>query len=273
MKLKSGAKVGRWVVISDAGLEHLPNGKRTRMVNCECQCGTRRAVLQTSLLTRKSKSCGCSHVVPIQPRTQIGRWTVLEPIWLSKLKFPICGSICKCECGTVRAVANKALRDGSSMSCGCGQRDAVTTHGLKNSKEYNSWNAMMDRCRNPRSKDWDNYGGRGIKVCKRWNNFVSFLEDMGKRPPHCSSIERKDNNGDYCKSNCKWATSKEQGRNKRTNGAVEVNGKMLCFTAFADSIGMSHDVIHRRVRVLRMRKIPISADTIINSFKRYTLHG
>ena len=82
-------------------------------------------------------------------------------------------------------------------------------------REYTSWRGILQRCTNPNIKNYSNYGGRGIRVCKRWIKFGNFYQDMGKRPPG-KSIDRKDNNKNYKKSNCRWATPTEQRRNQRT---------------------------------------------------------
>jgi hypothetical protein len=97
------------------------------------------------------------------------------------------------------------------------QREANSVHGHNNnhsrSPTYNSWRNMRGRCSNPNSWDWKYYGGRGIKVCERWNDFRNFLEDMGERPTGMT-LDRKENNGNYEPLNCRWADSKTQSTNK-----------------------------------------------------------
>ena len=88
-------------------------------------------------------------------------------------------------------------------------------HGDHKSSEYYSWSGAKGRCRNPKNKNYDRYGGRGIKFCERWNDYKVFLTDMGRKPSPKHSLERVDNDGDYCPENCKWATSLEQCHNRR----------------------------------------------------------
>lgn len=125
---------------------------------------------------------------------------------------------------------------------------------LRHLPEYAQWSGMLSRCRNPNSERYPNYGGRGIKVCKRWeigvgglSGFECFLADMGRRPTQKHSIDRKDNNGNYEPSNCKWATNTEQCRNRRSNRLVTYNGETMSMMAMAEKYGISYYVLRNRV--------------------------
>lgn len=134
--------------------------------------------------------------------------------------------LCHCDCGTEIVVRACNLKSGHTQSCGCLHSEHSREQSLKNrthghggrdkkrSITYNSWYNMKARCSNPKATGYENYGGRGITVCKRWLEFENFLADMGERPDGLT-LDRKNNEGNYEPSNCRWATRIEQNNNTR----------------------------------------------------------
>jgi hypothetical protein len=110
-----------------------------------------------------------------------------------------------------------------------------------------SWLGIGQRCNNPKANRYENYGGRGVKVCERWKSFWMFLEDMGRRPSKKHSIDRIDVNGDYCPENCRWATAKQQMNNTRWNVILEIDGVSKNITQWSEFSGTNRDTIRRRV--------------------------
>lgn len=139
------------------------------------------------------------------------------------------------------------MTSGHTKSCGCIKGRHNLTHGMTKTGTYNSWSAMRARCHNPKTEGFSLYGGRGIKVCDRWNSFESFLADMGERPEGMS-IDRIDNNGDYEPGNCRWASMPEQQRNRRTTIKVERDGRSQCIKDWCDELGLNVDQVYGRIR-------------------------
>lgn len=145
---------------------------------------------------------------------------------------------CQCDCGSTTFVTAGNLRSGMSKSCGCGREVCHRVHGKSKTVEYHAWRAMRDRCYNASDKRYKDYGARGISVNPEWRpDFRNFLRDMGPRPPG-TSLDRVDNNGDYCKWNCRWATAKEQARNTRSNRMLVIGGVTKCISEWAEQVGI-----------------------------------
>jgi hypothetical protein len=157
---------------------------------------------------------------------------------------------CRCICGNIKIVSTTDLKDSSVKSCGCLRRESshTRTHGLSKTPEYKVWKEIKRRCHNPNASDFKYYGGRGICVYNRWlTSFVNFINDMGPRPSDKHSLERRDNNKNYCKSNCYWATRKEQGNNTRRNKMITYNGHTLTLSQWCDKLGLNRKTVGARL--------------------------
>ncbi len=135
------------------------------------------------------------------------------------------------------------------MSCSAHTRDNKkynTIHGMSETKIYRAWRSMRGRCFDKTRKGYENYGGRGIKVCDRWLDFSNFYTDMGTRPKG-KTLDRIDNNGDYCPENCKWSTWKEQHANKRNMRFVEFRGVKLTVSQWSERVGLTKSCLRNRL--------------------------
>jgi len=124
------------------------------------------------------------------------------------------------------------------------------SHGMSKTPEYHAWSAMKDRCFNPNYQHYSNYGSRGITVCDRWLNFKNFFADMGVKPTPKHSIDRIDNDGDYCLDNCRWATKAEQQNNKRNNKPlIKIDDVTLTIVQWENKMGYGKNVIKSRLKM------------------------
>jgi hypothetical protein len=169
---------------------------------------------------------------------RFGRWTVITN------QFRDRRVLSRCDCGVERLVLTSNLCRGLSTSCGCFRREKTTERNTRHghacrgklTHAYRSWRYMRQRCFNPRSRDYPEYGGRGIGVCPEWRtDFTAFYRDMGDPPPG-KSLDRINNDGDYEPGNCRWATAGEQARNRRPPKRKPRRAKLADIRAYADAL-------------------------------------
>jgi hypothetical protein len=184
---------------------------------------------------------------PLNIGDAYGSWVVVGGKWSRPL--------CRCVCGSERVVVGYDLRTGKSKSCGCLNIERIRAvgkskkrHGFADTPTQTSWVEMRRRCYSKHRKEYPNYGGRGITVCERWlNSFDNFLSDMGPKPAG-TTIERRDNNGNYCPENCYWADRKTQERNKRSNAVYEFYGVKMTVAEASEKFGINYQTLWGRIR-------------------------
>lgn len=160
---------------------------------------------------------------------------------------------CDCDCGTKSVKVRGCNIGKGTLSCGCKKKEKTLTHRLgidftsKNS-EYAIWRSIIARCYNKKRKDYHRYGGRGVRVCKRWfHSFVEFYNDMGERPSKLHSLERKHNDKSYNRKNCQWATAKEQARNRKNNTTITHKKETKTLAEWSEITGIGGNTIMYRI--------------------------
>lgn len=163
--------------------------------------------------------------------------------------------LCKCDCGSITRPLRTNVSCGRTSSCGCGVIDAArkrTKHGhaaggrAHFTREYKSWEYMLRRVRYKGSRSGRWHADRGITSCKRWLRYDLFFRDMGKQPKG-TTLERIDNDKGYSPSNCRWATMREQSRNKRNNRFFKFHGRRLVVPDWSNITGFSKSAIWYRI--------------------------
>lgn len=157
---------------------------------------------------------------------------------------------CICDCGGSRIVRSDHLNNGDVTDCGCYRRHIShwNKHGMYNSRLYRIWSLMKERCYNEKRSEYKRYGGRGIKVCDEWfdsSTFIKWALDNGYDDE--LTLDRIDNNGNYCPQNCRWISRKEQGSNKRSNRYITHNGITKTITQWANDNGLPYYILKKRI--------------------------
>lgn len=169
--------------------------------------------------------------------------------------------LCKCDCWKETIVIGINLKNGHTKSCGCfkieiaGQQNLKHGHAQKDkqSKTYKVWSSMIQRCTNPNYTQYKDYQGRGIKICERWkgeDGFKNFLADMGECPPGLT-LDRINNDLGYYQENCRWATNKEQARNRRSNIPIVFNGKTQLLIEWTEEYNIPYNTLYQRIYILK----------------------
>lgn len=180
---------------------------------------------------------------PLQVGQKVGRLTLIEQVRERFLMWRV-----RCECGEIRVVYDSGLKRGDTRSCGCLKIELQTTHGASRSPTYQIWAQMLFRCNSPSAPKYKNYGGRGIKVCARWGRFENFLEDMGEAPRGLT-LDRIDNDGNYCPSNCRWTDRSTQARNMRRSVFLTLRGVRRHLYEWAEILNIHSGTLHSRHRL------------------------
>jgi len=176
-----------------------------------------------------------------------GRLTVLREMSSDKAHR---SWLCVCTCGTEKLVGHPSLKSGKTKSCGCLRRELVakkmTRHGAcasrKPTRAYKIWSGMIARCEIKSASGYEQYGGRGVKVCDRWKSFENFLADMGE-PPAGMSIDRLDGSRGYEPGNCRWATRQQQNENRKSVRWIEFDGKRMNVAQWAKHLGINNSTL------------------------------
>lgn len=157
--------------------------------------------------------------------------------------------LCVCDCGSLVEVFGFMLRNGNTKSCGCLNKEIITTHDKSNTRLYNIWTLMKARCYNKNNRAYHNYGGRGIAVCDEWkDDFQAFyVWSIENGYVENLSIDRINNNGNYSSNNCRWVTRKQQNRNTRRNRMYTINGVTKCLQYWCDYYKLNRSTVCNRL--------------------------
>lgn len=186
---------------------------------------------------------------------RFGRLTVIERS--PSIKLGVTRWLCKCDCGNLTVTTTGRLRNGTCRSCGClhiesarKQGHACAKHHKTNCRLYRAWSNMKTRCYNKANKSYERWGGRGIYVCDEWlHDFEAFYNwAMSSGYDKHKTLDRIDNDGPYCPSNCRWATPKEQARNTRKNRHITYDGETHTLAEWSEILGVSPSTLCYRLK-------------------------
>jgi hypothetical protein len=177
---------------------------------------------------------------------RFGRLTALRFVKKPNSPKGHAGWICRCDCGSEVFVITNNLIKGNSTSCGCKLTESRYKHGMSKTSVYRVWTSMWQRCTNPKSVEYHNYGGCGITVCDEWQDFNQFITDMGMRPSGFQ-LDRIDNNKGYYKENCRWTPQELNLNNRRVNRVITFDGFTGTIAQWAERLGINYRTLNNRI--------------------------
>ena len=218
---------------------------------CKCDCGNETRLGSNQLRRKCRHSCGCHKSINIPEVGQkYNHLTAIRPANDGKYLF-------RCDCGTEKEISGYNVVKGLTISCGSCEyhakeiSDRSKTHGLSDTRFYEQYRGMLKRCYDSNAINYRDYGGRGITVCEEWRNdpgaFLTWALENGWAEG--LTLDRIDNDGPYCPTNCRWVTAHDQSRNKRSNLLLTFNGQTKIAADWADELGIPRKTLYERLRI------------------------
>lgn len=256
-----GLRFGKLTVISKGNVRRTSGGQHIATWNCKCDCGNTTTVDGQKLRRGHTTSCGCARHENTCRKEDIvgkkfGRLTVIKFIPKPEREDYRRQWLCKCECDNLVQVNGSKLRNGHTKSCGCLERELIGNvnrkYKHKDLRLYRIWKAIQQRCSDVNGREYHNYGGRGIRVCKEWLNakqgFDRFYEwAIENGYTNKLTIDRIDTNKGYSPENCRWVTNKTQQNNKRNNVILTYNGESHTMKEWSELLSVNYSTLRYHI--------------------------
>ena len=248
----TGKRFGKLTVIS---LNEERDKYNTALWKCQCDCGNQKTVRSANLLKGYTTSCGCLKKNDLTGK-RFGKLVVVKrlPTHITEAGNRVSLWECQCDCGNTTQVVHSNLTKGVTQSCGCLQRkllsERVSKHRKRQTRLYNIYANMKQRCYNQNNKSYRNYGGRGIKICDEWigqDGFSNFYKwAINHEYNDNLTIDRIDVNDDYKPANCRWATIEQQSNNQRKTVWIEISGNKKSLKQWTNFMGWKYGTYEAR---------------------------
>lgn len=217
---------------------------------CKCDCGNEVKLGSNQLRKECRHSCGCHRLknVPVEGH-KYNHLTAIKPVGGGKFLF-------RCDCGIEKEISGYHVVKGLTISCGSCEfhikemSEKSRTHGLSDTRFYEQYRGMLKRCYDCNAINYKDYGGRGITVCDEWRNDPAAFRDWAIENgwEEGLTLDRVNNDGPYCPTNCRWVTTKEQAKNKRSNLLLSFRGQTKIAADWADELGIPRKTLYERLR-------------------------